>query len=152
MQKGFVPRPLHISAFCPAEDPYTYQRWLCQRSSAPSGEYQTHTSQKLAFASPPDKPPIAIPGVSLATISLQHSLLISRSKPPCMMQNRFCFSGYLCAAMQRSSHLTDRSIASFILAWSGDVVAMTSSSCIIMSEPIEFWSDIECSGVRSLVV
>ncbi len=52
--------------------------------------------------------------------------------------------------MQRSSHLIDRSIASFIRALSGDVVAITSSSCIIMSEPMEFWREMECSGVRSL--
>jgi len=27
---------------------------------------------------------------------------------------------------------------------------MTSSSCMMMSEPIEFWSDMECSGVSNL--
>ena len=41
-------------------------------------------------------------------------------------------------------------MASFILTASGEVVTMTSSSCIIMSEPMVFCSDIECSGVRSL--
>jgi hypothetical protein len=35
-------------------------------------------------------------------------------------------------------------------AWSGEVVAMTSSSCMIMSEPMEFCREMECSGVRSL--
>ena len=44
----------------------------------------------------------------------------------------------------------DLSIASFILSTSGDVVAMTSSSCIIMSEPMVFWREMECSGVSSL--
>ena len=52
--------------------------------------------------------------------------------------------------MQRSSHLIDRSIASFIRSVSGEVVAMTSSSCIIMSEPMVFWREMECSGVSSL--
>ena len=52
--------------------------------------------------------------------------------------------------MQRSSHLMDRSIASFIRSVSGEVVAMTSSSCIIMSEPMVFWREMECSGVNSL--
>ena len=52
--------------------------------------------------------------------------------------------------MQRSSHLMDLCMASFILTASGEVVTMTSSSCIIMSEPMVFCSDIECSGVRSL--
>lgn len=52
--------------------------------------------------------------------------------------------------MHRSSHLMDRSIASLILSVSGDVVAMTSSSCIMMSEPMVFWREIECSGVSNL--
>ena len=52
--------------------------------------------------------------------------------------------------MQRSSHLIDRSIASFIRSVSGEVVAMTSSSCIIMSEPMVFWREMECSGVSNL--
>ena len=52
--------------------------------------------------------------------------------------------------MQRSSHLMDRSMASFIRSVSGEVVAMTSSSCIIMSEPMVFWREMECSGVNSL--
>jgi hypothetical protein len=110
----------------------------------------TYTLQNASFASPPDKPPIAIPGVSLATISSVHLFRRSKSKPPWMIQKRFCRSGYLCAAMQRSSHRTDRSMASVIRARSGDVVAITSSNCIIMSEPMEFCSEIECSGVRSL--
>ena len=54
--------------------------------------------------------------------------------------------------MQRSNHLMDLSIASRILSASGDVVAITSSSCIIMSEPMVFWRDMECSGVSSLGV
>ena len=94
---------------------------------------------------------MAMPGVSLATISSQHFRLISRSRPPWMMQNRFCRSGYLCASMHRSSQRMERSMASCIRARSGDVVAMTSSSCIMISEPIEFCNDIECSGVRSLL-
>ena len=52
--------------------------------------------------------------------------------------------------MQRSSHLMDLCIASFILCASGEVVTITSSNCMIMSEPIVFCRDIECSGVRSL--
>jgi hypothetical protein len=44
----------------------------------------------------------------------------------------------------------ERSMASFMRAWSGEVVWMTSSSCIMISEPMEFWRLIECSGVRSL--
>lgn len=52
--------------------------------------------------------------------------------------------------MHRSSHLMDRSIASLILSASGDVVAMTSSSCMMMSEPMVFWREIECSGVSNL--
>lgn len=41
-------------------------------------------------------------------------------------------------------------MASVILTRSGEVVAMTSSSCMIISEPIEFCREIECSGVSSL--
>lgn len=110
----------------------------------------TYTLQNSSFASPPDNPPMAIPGVSRATISAQHFRRRSKSRPPWMMQNRFCFSGYLCAAIQRSSHRTERSIASCILSISGQVVAITSSSCIIISDPMEFCKEIECSGVRSL--
>lgn len=109
-----------------------------------------YTLQKSSFASPPERPPIAIPGVSRATISSQHCFRSSKSKPPWTMQNRFCFSGYRCATMHRSSHLTERSIASLILTWSGEVVAITSSNCMIISDPIEFCKDMECSGVRSL--
>ena len=54
------------------------------------------------------------------------------------------------AVMQRSSQRTERFIASSMRAWSGDVVAITSSSCMMMSEPMEFWRDMECSGVSSL--
>ena len=109
-----------------------------------------YTSQYDTLSSPPESPPIATPGVSLAAISSQHNFLNSRSSPPWMMQNKFCDSGFLWAAMQRSSHLIERSIASFMRAMSGDVVAITSSSCMIMSEPMVFWRDMECSGVRSL--
>lgn len=94
---------------------------------------------------------MAIPGVSRLAISLQQIFLIPRSRPPCIIQKRFWRSGFLCADMQRSSHLIERSIASFILTSSGEVVAITSSSCMIMSEPIEFCREMECSGVRSLV-
>lgn len=66
------------------------------------------------------------------------------------MQKRFCVSGFWCAAMHLSSHLMDRSIASRILSLSGDVVATTSSSCMMMSEPMVFCREIECSGVSSL--
>lgn len=52
--------------------------------------------------------------------------------------------------MQRSNHRTYRSIASSIRARSGDVVAITSSNCMMISEPMEFWREMECSGVRSL--
>lgn len=52
-------------------------------------DWLAYTAQNSSFASPPERPPIAIPGVSLSTISLQHSLLISRSRPPCMIQKRF---------------------------------------------------------------
>ena len=93
---------------------------------------------------------MAIPGVSLATISAVHCRRRSRSNPPCIMQKRFWRSGYLCACIQRSSQRTERSMASFMRARSGEVVTITSSSCIMMSEPIEFCSDIECSGVRSI--
>lgn len=41
-------------------------------------------------------------------------------------------------------------MASCIRGRSGEVVAMTSSSCMIMSEPMVFWREMECSGVRSL--
>lgn len=41
-------------------------------------------------------------------------------------------------------------MASVMRAVSGEVVAMTSSSCMIMSEPMVFWREMECSGVRSL--
>jgi hypothetical protein len=112
--------------------------------------WRTHTLQNSSLASPPDKPPIAMPGVSLFTISRQHVSRRSRSKPPCMIQKRFCESGFLCAAIQRSSQRIERYIASLIRSRSGEVVAITSSSCIMMSEPIEFWRDIECSGVSSL--
>jgi hypothetical protein len=93
---------------------------------------------------------MAMPGVSRATIWTVHSLRMSRSRPPCMMQKRFCRSGCWWACMQRSSQRTERSMASFMRAWSGEVVAITSSSCIMMSEPIEFCSEMECSGVRSM--
>jgi len=67
-----------------------------------------------------------------------------------MMQKRFWLSGFLWAAMQRSSQRMERCMASFMRAWSGEVVTMTSSSCMMMSEPMEFWREMECSGVRSL--
>jgi len=91
-----------------------------------------------------------MPGVSLCTISSQHCRRNSRSRPPWIMQNKFCFSGYLCATIHRSSQRTDRSIASCIRARSGDVVWMTSSNCIMMSDPIEFCRAMECSGVSNL--
>ena len=111
---------------------------------------KTYTLQNSSLASPPDNPPMAIPGVSRATISAQHCLRSSKSRPPWIIQKRFCRSGCLCASMQRSSQRTERCIASSILAWSGDVVAITSSNCIIISDPMEFWREIECSGVKSL--
>lgn len=111
----------------------------------------TYTLQNSSFASPPDRPPMAIPGVSRATISSQHCFRNSRSRPPWMIQKRFCRSGYLCSSMHRSSHRTDRSIASLMRAWSGEVVAITSSNCIIISDPIEFWREMECSGVSNLI-
>lgn len=126
--------------------PMTYRGFF----SGSSPVHVSTTLQYASFSSPPDKPPMAMPGVSLATISAVHCLLRSKSSPPCMMQNRFCLSGYLCACMQRSSQRTERSMASFIRARSGEVVAMTSSSCIIISEPMEFWREMECSGVRSI--
>lgn len=67
-----------------------------------------------------------------------------------MMQKRFWVDGLACAEMQRSSQRMERWVASWMRAWSGEVVAMTSSSCMIMSEPMEFWREMECSGVRSL--
>lgn len=67
-----------------------------------------------------------------------------------MMQKRFWVEGLACEAMQRSSQRTLRCMASVMRARSGDVVWITSSSCMMMSLPMEFWSDIECSGVRSL--
>lgn len=118
-----------------------------------SGNRPVHVSTTLQyslFSSPPDKPPMAMPGVSLATISVVHCRRRSRSKPPCMIQKRFWRSGYLCAFIQRSSQRTERSMASFMRARSGEVVAITSSSCIMISEPIEFCSDMECSGVSSM--
>ena len=54
-----------------------------------------YTLQKSAFASPPDRPPIAMPGVSRFTISREHSRLNARSRPPWIMQKRFCLLGYL---------------------------------------------------------
>lgn len=69
-----------------------------------------------------------------------------------MMQKRFWVVGFLCATMQRSSQRTERSMASRIRAASGEVVTSTSSSCIMMSEPMVFWREIECSGVRSIGV
>ena len=110
-----------------------------------------YTLQYSSFASPPDKPPIAIPGVSLLIISLVQISRNLRSRPPWIIQKRFCLSGCLWAAMHRSSHLTERSMASSILFMSGEVTAMTSSSCIMMSDPIEFCREMECSGVSSLV-
>jgi hypothetical protein len=44
----------------------------------------------------------------------------------------------------------ERCVASVMRAVSGEVVAITSSSCMMMSEPMEFWREMECSGVRSL--
>lgn len=52
--------------------------------------------------------------------------------------------------MQRSSQRIDRSMASRMRAVSGEVVAITSSNCIMMSEPMVFWREMECSGVNSL--
>jgi hypothetical protein len=109
-----------------------------------------YTLQYELLSSPPLRPPMAMPGVSRLTISSQHWRLKSRSRPPWIMQNRFWLSGFLCAAIQRSNHRTERFIASVIRSKSGDVVAITSSSCIIMSDPMEFCRDIECSGVSSL--
>lgn len=54
--------------------------------------------------------------------------------------------------MQRSSQRIDRSMASRMRALSGEVVAITSSSCMMMSEPMVFWREMECSGVSSLCV
>ena len=110
----------------------------------------TDTLQYASFASPPDNPPIAIPGVSLLAISSQQIFRISRSSPPWMMQKRFWVSGFLCATIHRSSQRIERSIASRMRAVSGEVVAITSSSCMIMSEPMVFWREMECSGVSSL--
>lgn len=121
----------------------------------PSGKRLVHVSTTLqyaSFSSPPLKPPIAMPGVSRATISSQHSLRSPKFSPPCMMQNRFCVSGFLCAAMHLSSQRTDLCIASFILTSSGEVVTITSSNCMIISDPMLFWRDMECSGVRSMGV
>ena len=113
---------------------------------------RTCTLQNSSFASPPDKPPMAIPGVSRFTISLQHVSLRPRSRPPWIIQNRLCLSGCLWAAMHRSSQRIERCMASSILLRSGEVVAITSSSCITISEPIEFCNEIECSGVSSLYI
>ena len=44
----------------------------------------------------------------------------------------------------------DRSMASRMRAVSGEVVAITSSNCMMMSEPMVFWREMECSGVNSL--
>src|SRR5688572_29773544 len=54
--------------------------------------------------------------------------------------------------MHLSNHRIDLYIASSIRALSGLVVAITSSNCIMMSEPIEFCNEIECSGVKSIGV
>jgi hypothetical protein len=52
--------------------------------------------------------------------------------------------------MHLSNHLTLRSMASRMRFVSGEVVTRTSSSCMMISLPIVFWSVIECSGVRSM--
>ncbi len=114
------------------------------------GVLPTDTRQYASLASPPDKPPMAMPGVFRFAISWQQIWRRPRSRPPWMMQKRFCRSGYLCAAMHRSSQRTERRIASSIRAASGDVAAITSSNCMMISEPMEFCNEIECSGVRSL--
>ena len=44
-----------------------------------------------------------------------------------------------------------RCMASVMRGRSGEVVWITSSSCMMMSEPMLFCRDIECSGVRSLL-
>ena len=114
------------------------------------GEFCTYTLQYASLASPPDNPPIAMPGVSRLAISSQQVFRISRSRPPWMMQKRFWLEGFLCAAMQRSSQRIERSMASRIRAVSGEVVAITSSNCMMMSEPMVFCREMECSGVSSL--
>ena len=124
----------------------------CQLHLRSGSKTQTYTLQKSSFASPPERPPMAIPGVSRATISVQHFSRNSKSNPPWIIQNKFCFSGYWWDSMHRSSHRTERCMASLILAWSGEVVAITSSNCMMISDPIEFCKDIECSGVRSLTL
>lgn len=58
----------------------------------------------------------------------------SAFSPPWIMAKRFCLSGFLLAAMQRSSQRIDLCIAS---STRGPVTVLltTSSSCIMMSDP-----------------
>lgn len=74
-------------------------------------------------------------------ITIQENVLPSRQalrrsvfSPPWMMAKRFCLSGFLLAAMQRSSQRIDLCMAS---STRGPVTVLltTSSSCIMMSDP-----------------
>lgn len=64
----------------------------------------------------------------------RQALRSSAFSPPWMMANRFCLSGFLLAAMQRSSQRIDLHVAS---STRGPVTVLltTSSNCIMMSDP-----------------
>lgn len=64
----------------------------------------------------------------------RQALRRSAFSPPWIMAKRFCLSGFLLAAMQRSSQRMDRCIAS---STRGPVTVLltTSSSCIMISDP-----------------
>ena len=61
--------------------------------------------QKSSLASPPLRPPMAYPGVSLLIISAAHFFLSSASNPPWTIANIFCSFGRSWAEMHRSNHL-----------------------------------------------
>jgi hypothetical protein len=98
--------------------------------------------KKSVLASPPASPPIANPLASLVTNFYKHLFLNSGSIPPWTIGNKFCLYGFLFAFKFLSIHLHVLSIASYIL---GPVVVVftTSSSAIMISDPMAFWILIE---------
>ena len=91
------------------------------------------TLQNSSLVSPPLNPPIANPGAFLLVISLLHLILGSGSSPPWIIGKIF-WQFPSSEFRHRSSHRTERSAASSILAPRPIPAETTSSSCITMSE------------------
>lgn len=110
------------------------------------------TFQNSCLSSPPASPPMAYPG-SQSERAIMASRQMSRSSgssPPWTIPNRFWSCGLECAPMHRSIHRIVRCMACSTRLRSGSSEETTSSSAIMMSAPIWFWSPILFSGVRSI--